>query len=107
MVADAFLAEVPTPRSVSIRRAATYRQRRHPSHRDAIARLCGAVLAEQTDQWTERDRYLSLEVLQCCQQDPAPDLTAIEPVQQLQQMSIIKVSGVRQSWCVVRGLLGV
>ena len=35
-------------------------------NRDAIVRLIGAVLAEQTDEWAEGRRYLSLEVLGRC-----------------------------------------
>jgi putative transposase len=35
-------------------------------NRDAIIRLIGAVLAEQTDEWTEGRRYLGLDVLTRC-----------------------------------------
>ncbi len=34
--------------------------------REAIIRLVGAVLAEQTDEWAEGRRYLGLDVLARC-----------------------------------------
>ena len=40
--------------------------------RDAIIRLVGAVLAEQTDEWAEGRRYLGLEVLTRCRVDVVP-----------------------------------
>ena len=46
-------------------------------HRDAIIRLVGAVLAEQTDEWTKGRRYLSLDVLNRSRNLPnAPSLTS-------------------------------
>lgn len=35
-------------------------------NRQAIVRLVGAVLAEQTDEWAEGRRYLGLDVLTRC-----------------------------------------
>lgn len=40
--------------------------------RDAIVRLVGAVLAEQTDEWAEGRRYLGLEVLARCRVNIVP-----------------------------------
>ncbi|MBU2698917.1 MULTISPECIES: IS256 family transposase [Pimelobacter] len=40
--------------------------------REAIVRLVGAVLAEQTDEWAEGRRYLGLEVLARCRVNPIP-----------------------------------
>jgi hypothetical protein len=41
--------------------------------REAIVRLVGAVLAEQTDEWAEGRRYLGLEMLGRCRINLVPD----------------------------------
>ena len=41
-------------------------------NRDAIVRLVGAVVAEQTDEWAEGRRYLGLEVLARCRVNIVP-----------------------------------
>ncbi len=42
-------------------------------NRDAIIRLVGAVLAEQTDEWAEGRRYLGLDVLARSRLNLVPD----------------------------------
>ena len=42
-------------------------------NRDAIVRLVGAVLAEQTDEWAEGRRYLGLELVNRCRLSLVPD----------------------------------
>ncbi|MCT1997065.1 IS256 family transposase [Brachybacterium muris] len=41
--------------------------------REAIVRLVGAVLAEQTDEWAEGRRYLGLDILARCRLGPVPN----------------------------------
>ena len=46
--------------------------------REAIVRLVGAVLAEQTDEWAEGRRYLGLDVLARCRLNLVPDTSPEE-----------------------------
>ena len=46
--------------------------------REAIVRLVGAALAEQTDEWAEGRRYLGLDVLARCRLNLVPDTNTEE-----------------------------
>src|SRR5699024_10239408 len=46
--------------------------------RDAIVRLVGAVLADQTDEWAEGRRYLGLDVLARCRLTVVPETSTEE-----------------------------
>ncbi|MGB7239594.1 MAG: IS256 family transposase, partial [Rhodococcus sp. (in: high G+C Gram-positive bacteria)] len=48
---------------------------------DAIVRLIGAVLAEQTDEWAEGRRYLGLEVLSRCRLTLTADTDPSSPTE--------------------------
>jgi putative transposase len=43
--------------------------------RGSVTRLVGAVLLEQTDEWTEQRRYIGLEILTKCDQPTVPKTT--------------------------------
>ncbi|MEA5055273.1 MAG: IS256 family transposase [Propionicimonas sp.] len=53
-------------------------------NRDAITRLVGAVLAEQTDEWAEGRRYLGLEVLARCRLAVVPDTPVHDELPELE-----------------------
>jgi putative transposase len=58
--------------------------------RDALIRLVGAVLAEQSDEWTEGRRYMGLELLaksriRIVTAEPAP--ATDEPTMAIQAMT--------------------
>ena len=56
-------------------------------NRDAIIRLVGAVLAEQTDEWAEGRRYLGLEILAKSRLTLVPDTGTEEVTDTIRQLS--------------------
>jgi transposase-like protein len=53
-------------------------------NRDAVIRLVGAVLAEQSDEWTEQRRYMGLDLLAKVRLNPAEDPPQADPATQPQ-----------------------
>lgn len=52
-------------------------------NRDAIVRLVGALLAEQTDEWVEGRRYLGLDILARSRSNNQPAETVTEPTEEV------------------------